>query len=304
MILFRNTSTVVLLIALAVLLFPVPSRAQLFIVDMNNVDYLDTIYTCDNYDGIKFWPDSRITENSMWRISIYENNQWIDDDTVYTDTLILSGNFREGYVSHSGTNGQDFYGSLVEVRRLVVNTSYIAGTCNSPLQLNASTNYSGEGIPLYNWEPAENLSDTTIANPTTFLNSDIEYTVTVTIPNGCVASKTVNVIMDPLTIPSICMVSIDNTTNKNVIYWEKPAISGIDSILIFRETDVTNVFQKIGGLAYNDPGSFIDINSFPLIQSNKYVIEVKDSCGFRSEQSEPHKTIHLSISQGLNNSGT
>ncbi|NJK98256.1 MAG: T9SS type A sorting domain-containing protein [Bacteroidales bacterium] len=47
---------------------------------------------------------------------------------------------------------------------------------------------------------------------------------------------------------------------------------------------------------------FIDENSNPYIQSNKYKLSFKDGCTLESEKSTAHKTIHLTINQGLNNS--
>jgi len=101
--------------------------------------------------------------------------------------------------------------------------------------------------------------------------------------------------------PSICLVSVDST-NKNSIYWEKPVSNSIDSFFIYKETNVTNIYKKIGAVSYNDKSIYIDTASFPFIQSNKYEVSLKDTCNFESYKSIPHKTIHLTINQGQNNS--
>ena len=100
--------------------------------------------------------------------------------------------------------------------------------------------------------------------------------------------------------PNICIVGIDST-NKNIVVWEKPVSTSIDSFYIYKETNVTNVYQKISAVNFNDYSVYLDTSSYPNIQSNKYKISIKDVCGFESDKSSFHKTMHLSINQGQNN---
>jgi hypothetical protein len=44
---------------------------------------------------------------------------------------------------------------------------------------------------------------------------------------------------------------------------------------------------------------FTDNGSNPTVQSSKYQITFKDACGLETEKSEPHKTMHLAINQGV-----
>jgi hypothetical protein len=252
------------------------------------------------WDGMILYPDSRITKNSTWIISKIEGGIWMGNDTIYGDTISYYDPFTKGYVSHQGSDGTNIYGTTVEVRPLVLNTGYIGGECNSDVQLHASTNYSGSGAINYSWDPAEYLSDAHAPDPIAIVTGSTEFNVTLSTPTGCTMTKIVEVIVNLPETPSICMVSVDSTTNKNILYWETPASSGIDSVFVYRETDITNDYKKIGSLGIDNPGSFIDIGSFPLVQSNKYVLAVLDSCGNTSAYSIPHKTIHLSINQGQN----
>lgn len=290
-------------ISTILLVCTIHTNAQL-IINMNQVDIQDTIYTCESVYGMSLYPDSRITQNSMWIISNQyleiENEVWIHSDTIYGDTISYFEPFTKGYVSQQGSDGTNFYETSIEVRPLVLNTGYIGGECNSDVQLHASTNYSGEGSVNYSWDPAEYLSDAHIPNPVAIVTGSTEFTVTLNTPTGCIMTKKVEVIVNLPETPSICMVSVDSATNKNILYWETPASSGIDSVFVYRETDITNDYKKIGSLGIDNPGSFIDIGSFPPVQSNKYVLAVMDSCGNTSAYSIPHKTIHLSINQGQN----
>lgn len=96
----------------------------------------------------------------------------------------------------------------------------------------------------------------------------------------------------------ICIVSV-NDVNKNLIVWDKPGSTAIDSFYIYKETNITNIYDKIGGIAYDSLSLFIDYNSYPDIQSNKYKISVVDTCGIESSLSPSHKTMHLAINQGV-----
>lgn len=270
-------------------------------IDMKNVDIYDTVYTCDNIMSINFFPDTITTQLSYWIVVTRVDNEWITEDTILFDTLSLNYPFREGTVRHNSWDGINYYSTSIEVRPLVLNTGYIPADCNSELQLHASTNYSGDDIVNYSWAPAEYLSDPHSANPTA-VNTGNDFSVSLTTSTGCFISKTVNITLDPPETPSICMVSIDSLTNKNIIYWETASSSGLDSVFIYRETDITNEYERIGHLGIDNPGFFIDARSNPLIQSNKYMIAFLDSCGNISEYSEPHKTMHLAINQGQNNS--
>jgi hypothetical protein len=275
------------------------TNAQL-IINMNQVDIQDTIYTCESVYGMFLYPDSRITQNSMWIISKIEGETWMGSDTIYGDTISYFDPFTNGYVSQQGSDGTNLYGTKIEVRPLVLNTGYIGGECNSDVQLKASTNYSGDGTVNYSWDPAEYLSNAHIPNPIAIVTGSTVFNVTLSTPTGCTMTKNIEVIVNLPEAPSICMVSVDSATNKNILFWETPASSGIDSVFVYRETDITNEYKKIGSLGINNPGSFIDFGSFPLVQSNKYVLAVLDSCGSTSAYSVPHKTIHLSINQGQN----
>ncbi|HEX2395187.1 MAG TPA: T9SS type A sorting domain-containing protein [Bacteroidales bacterium] len=278
----------------------VKSNAQLTI-DMKSVGIHDTLYTCDNIVSIAFLPDT-LFELSYWIVEKWDNGVWLGADTIEYDTLSLDDIFWEGNVRHDSWDGNDWLQASIEVRPLRLNTSYIAGDCNTELQLFASTNFYGEGNVTYNWEPSESVSDPHIANPTAVVTGNAEYSVTLITPTGCQITKTQEVLIDAPAKPSICMVSVDSTTNKNVVYWETPAESGLDSVFIFRETNVTGNYVKIGRLTVDHQGLFIDNGSNPLVQSNKYKMALMDSCGNISEFSDSHKTMHLSINQGINDS--
>jgi len=173
-------------------------------------------------------------------------------------------------------------------------------TCGGTVQLDyVQTNYTGNGALSYLWNPSTGLNFDTIANPTTTANN-ITYTVTVSTPNECTAIDGVSVSIQNMSAHNICIVSVDSD-NKNMIVWEKPINLAIDSFYIYRETDITGNYQRIGSVPYDSMSIFIDTLSQPNVQSNKYKISLIDSCRLETNVSEYHKTMHLAINQGMGN---
>ena len=78
----------------------------------------------------------------------------------------------------------------------------------------------------------------------------------------------------------------------NIIIWEKPISTNIDSFIIYREV-VTNVYNKIASINYNSLSEYHDYDANPNVTSYKYKIEVIDTCGSVSQLSNFHNSIHL-----------
>jgi len=294
------TFCIVFLASIMLLLFSKQLNANNYqIIYMDSVAMDDTIYVCDTYDSIKFIPVSNCEDFFFWRADYYDGH-YFKGDTIYSDTLYLPTSF-QGLVDYQGYTGGDYCGNYINIRSLILLGEDKSASCGSLVSLNVRTNFYGTGNLIYSWSPTTGLSDPSIPNPSLKVTGDVQYTVTMNAPNGCVISKNINITLQPMSSPSICMVSVD-TINKNIVYWEKPVSISIDSFFIYKETNVTNVYKKIGAIDYNDNSFNIDTSSFPLIQSNKYKISLKDSCNLESDLSSAHKTIHLTISQGFNNS--
>jgi len=173
--------------------------------------------------------------------------------------------------------------------------------CGGTAQLNSvTTNYTGAGTLKYKWTPATGLNNDSIINPTATLINDVVYTVTVKTPNGCTATDQVSVSIIPMSKPEIGMVGV-SSNNKNLIAWNKPLSTGVESYYIYRETNVTNVYEKIGIVPYDSLSIYVDNQSLPDVQSNKYKLSILDRHGLESPQSNYHKTMHLAINKGMGN---
>lgn len=223
-----------------------------------------------NYDTIPD-PTSSAIQNTTYYVTVTTPNGCVVTDSVFVTVYPL--------IANAGTD------------KTII--------CGGTAQLdNVTSNYTGTGTLTYEWLPTTGLNNATIPNPTTTATG-LTYSVTVTTPNGCNANDSVSVNLMPMDGIEICMVGVDSSNNKNLVVWNKPLSLVIDSFYIYRETDINDVYEKIGEVAYNDMSVFTDTLSQPDIQSNKYEISIKDMCNLESALSNAHKTMHLSINQGV-----
>ncbi len=154
--------------------------------------------------------------------------------------------------------------------------------------LNATPGYS-----TYLWSNGATSASTTI-------NSSGSYTVQVTNATGCSAVSNPFVVnASILPIQNICVVGVDSASNNLRVVWEKPITTAIDSFFIFKETNVSNVYLKVGGRHYDSLSVWIDQVSNPAVQAYRYKITALDTCGTETPLSDFHKSIHLTINQGV-----
>jgi hypothetical protein len=126
------------------------------------------------------------------------------------------------------------------------------------------------------------------------------YSVSVTNSNGCQnISNPFAVNASFMAAPQVCIIGVDSLTNENRVVWEKPLTQGIDSFYVYKESNVSNVYTKIGATDYNDLAVFLDANSNPAVQAYRYKISALDTCGVETNVGDFHKTIHLTINQGI-----
>ncbi|MEY4109722.1 MAG: hypothetical protein RLZZ46_76 [Bacteroidota bacterium] len=133
------------------------------------------------------------------------------------------------------------------------------------------------------------------------VNQSGAYFVTASYSVGCQSVSAAQVIVGSQAInPGICVVSVDSATNHNLILWEPVAANDIDSILIFRQSELDSVYSKIGARAYEDLSEYIDSTGNPDYQSYRYKIAVLDTCGGLSQFSEAHRTMNLHVFPDFN----
>lgn len=119
--------------------------------------------------------------------------------------------------------------------------------------------------------------------------------------NGCVVYKTINVtVKKELETPEICVITVDDDTLKNKIVWNYDA-KEVDQFGIYKETSVAGEFALVSYVS-PDKNFYIDETSSPKQSASIYKISAIDSCGEETNLSNSHKTIHLVLSKGINNS--
>jgi parallel beta-helix repeat protein len=226
----------------------------------------------------------------------------LDNATIARPTaeIISDTTYKLSVTTPNGCTASDSV--IVTVNPLNVFVSGLSISCGSSAQLNATTNYTGSGSLTFSWSPDSGLNAANIANPLVTLKTAANYSVDVTTPNGCIATGNANVSASVISFnPSICMVTV-NDSDKNVVVWQRDNDTAIDAYYIYRESsNQTDLYDLIGTVPDSATGVFVDSFSNARVQSNKYKIAVRDICGFLTNKSPEHKTMHLTINKGIGN---
>lgn len=110
---------------------------------------------------------------------------------------------------------------------------------------------------------------------------------------GTGPSSTLLVNFKPIPVVEICRATVDSTTQKIIIEWQKPSETYVDAYAIYR--DSSGVYKKLDLQPNTQFSSFLDTGSYPNLRTEKYKIAVFDSCGNIGDISSPfsHQTINL-----------
>lgn len=127
------------------------------------------------------------------------------------------------------------------------------------------------------------------------------FTVIGQSPNCDAVSIPFDIIGSNAPVPPICMVTVDETDNKNVIIWEKPITTQIDSFVVLRE-DINNpgVYLQIHSQDYVTLSEFKDLTSFANERAYRYKLAVVDTCSGHTIPSNSQRSMHLDVAQGNN----
>jgi Leucine-rich repeat (LRR) protein len=128
------------------------------------------------------------------------------------------------------------------------------------------------------------------------------YSVIVTDSSGCSTNLNANVTLAPTPafnmFPEICYVTVDSATGNNKVI-VKPMANLLTSKFIIYKESSANIYSPIDTINSNIL-DYLDVSSNPMAQSYRYKISVLDTCSNESVKSDFHKTIHLTMSLGLN----
>ena len=96
-------------------------------------------------------------------------------------------------------------------------------------------------------------------------------------------------------VPSLCMVSVQN--GRNVLTWSKDLV--VERYNIYREANTAGVYAIVATVPFDSLSSWVDTNSRPTSRSYRYKMTAVDIYGYESDFGTVHKTMHLTISQGI-----
>ncbi|MBL0048898.1 MAG: T9SS type A sorting domain-containing protein [Bacteroidetes bacterium] len=98
----------------------------------------------------------------------------------------------------------------------------------------------------------------------------------------------------------ICIVTVDDASQHNLIVWEKALVTNIDSFRIFRE-DITGVDSYLASVGFNDLSQYTDTENAanPNFLNSHYKLQEKRSDGSLSGKSIFHNSIFLQNNDSL-----
>lgn len=125
-----------------------------------------------------------------------------------------------------------------------------------------------------------------------------DYSTTMASLDGCDSVVYLNLTIHESEQTKLCMVSVGN--GHNVVMWPKTV--EVAEYNIYREGATTGDYELVATIPYDSLSLWMDETSRPVTRSYRYRITSIDLCGIESEESEVHKTMHLTINQGVSNS--
>ena len=224
---------------------------------------------------------------------------WTDSTGTWSssDEDLLNAPAGEYYLSAQDSNGCALFDtvSINEPSELIFSVdSVLDQTCKGFLDGYIGVSATGGTLPyLFN---ANGTSSTTGQ----FANLDSNfYLLTVTDSLGCIVTDSAVVSEPPAPYDDeeICVVSVDST-GSNIIVWERTPGVRTASYVILTENASTQ-YVPAGAQLYADFSTYVDTASNPAVRPYRYRLALIDSCGFISDTSDYHATIHLQASPGV-----
>jgi hypothetical protein len=220
--------------------------------------------------------------------------QWDDPGAQATPTANgLCGSILTVSVVDANGCSANISTQIYEPTPLTLSMSSLGANCATMNGMTDATVGGGTQPYNYAWSSGGNTDTETSLN-------DGTYTVTITDDNGCMITDSIAV--DAIGFnEDICVITVDSTSSKNVVMWDKPVATNIAGWKVYR--DIVGNYTFIGYVEYDSISQFIDSTNGvnPNLTSYRYKITVVDTCGIEGDQSLHHETIHLTVNQGTGN---
>lgn len=91
-------------------------------------------------------------------------------------------------------------------------------------------------------------------------------------------------------VPSICLITVDDFSTHNIIYWDKTGYAPGDAFIIYREY-ITAGYQPIDTIPYDSLSEYHDIGHFPNVTKSRYKMRAMNGTGV-SAFSPYHGTMY------------
>ena len=213
------------------------------------------------------------------------NYSWESGGTTETETNLAAGDYILTVTDANGCIATDTANIEIDPGTLDVSVLSVNTTCSNAIGSSEAFPFGGTTPYGYSWESGgTGLTETNLAEG--------DYIFTVTDANGCIAADTANIGIDVFPV-EVCVVTVDSTSTKNVIVWEKPIANGISHFNVYR--DVVGTYTYVDSVPYDSLSQYEDVTGGvnPQVTQYRYKISVVDSCGNESDLSDFHQTIHL-----------
>ena len=127
-----------------------------------------------------------------------------------------------------------------------------------------------------------------------YVTDSNSYSVEVVDMYGCEGASSATTINESvIPNPEICIVTVDSDSEKNLVTWNKTEGFEIDYYNIYRQTDISGVYEKLDTVNYETLSIYLDETSQPENFIYRYKISAVDNCGNETNQSPFHQTILL-----------
>lgn len=284
--------------------------------------YINSLYS----DVLKVYlPNSTVlssTYGSPITYKVVSSNSsvpaYISNDTLYIKSTendmgqnievqikgtIENGSTATGIIS---VFAQDLYGEYKSVRAndtlaLYVPNEYLFSRAHVTAEEITSYQvlYGETDVPLYF------SNDTLYAMPTKdHIDKSIYVVIKGFCDNGSVIGEKLTLYIEHDSIvpnPEIALVTVSQTTGKNLVVWQKFDTDKIDHYNIYREGEVAGKYEKIAEVPYSETSVYEDLEADPVVQPWRYGITATptDDRYSETEMISVHKTLHLQQNQGL-----
>ena len=225
------------------------------------------------------------------------NYQWYDDTFTpfgpnsNTVSSLAAGYYQLGVMDNNGCTAF-FNGTLPEAGGpTIIPMNIQEATCADDGAVDITIN-ALNGIQGIMWSNGATTEDVSGLAPG-------YYSVQVMDIYGCIGMAGFDVNPELPIADEICVVTVDSATSTNLIVWEKPVTSEISHWNLYRESSVAGVYQFVDSILYSEDSEYNDTIAYPNLRSWRYELTTVNNCGVESNPSLSHKTIHLTISQGL-----